>query len=386
MHKTGLALAVLSIFSTAAYAQSTSNVTFYGTVDEAVAYTNNGASSPKPSNTVLVSSGIFASSRWGMEGTEDLGGGLKAKFQLEAGFDADTGAMKTYSGNPSTATPAAPGGASISGLFNRRSYVGLEGNFGGVFVGRDYTPLYWAINRSDPLKLGLYGNVQEIVQLSGTGSDRFGRASNAVFYVSPKLDGFQGRAMYSLGSESPGGVGAAPKDANHMWGISGEYVLAGLTITGAYQQIQLPTVAGTGTAAIFTGATGTRKDIVAGAKYVFGDYSVAGGYFNTKQPIAHTDASDIWLGGTTKLGTGTVLVNFQRMRLDAAVGAAPKATIYALSYVYPLSKRTSVYASSGIVKNGSTAAFALAASDTTVAAAGPGATVKAIALGITHTF
>lgn len=384
MLKSFLSLAILATLSTASYAQS--NVTFYGTVDAGVAYTDNGAAAPKASNALSVTSGVLVPSRWGFQGSEDLGGGLKAKFQLEAGFDSDTGALKTYAGNPSTATPSAPGGASIAGLFNRRSYVGLEGNFGSVSVGRDYTPLYWSVLDTDVQKLGLYGNVQEVVLLSGTGSDRFGRASNAIFYVSPEMSGFQGRAMFSLGSESAGGAGAAPKDANQMWAVSGRYLTGGFLVSGAYQQLQLPTVAGVGTAAVFTGATGVRKDTTVGAKYIFGNFSVAGGYFQAKQPIAHSDTSDVWLGGTATLGTGTVLVELQRMRQDAAVGAAQKGTVFALSYVYPLSKQTSLYASSGMLKNSATAAFALVASDPAVAAAAPGSTVKALALGIRHNF
>ncbi|MGS0742967.1 porin [Glaciimonas sp. GG7] len=376
--------ATLATLSAASYAQS--SVTFYGTVDAGVAYTDNGAVAPKASNALSVTSGILVPSRWGFMGTEDLGDGLKAKFQLEAGFDSDTGAMKTYSGNPSTATPSSPGGASINGLFNRRSFVGLEGHFGSLSFGRDYTPLYWTVLDTDVQKLGLYGNVQQIVLLSGTGSDRFGRASNAVFYVSPELDGFQGRAMFSFGSESPGGAGGLPSDANHMWAVSGRYAVDGLLVSGTYQQIQLPTVVGTGAQAAFDGTTGARKDAVVGVKYTFGNFSVATGYFQTKQPIAHSDTSDVWLGGTATLGTGTVLVNLQRMRQDAAVGAAKTANVFALSYVYPLSKRTSLYATSGILNNSSTAAFALVASDPAVGPSAAGATVKALALGIRHNF
>lgn len=384
MKRTVLSIAILYTLATASYAETTTNVTFFGTVDAGIAYTNNGASAPNGSNTLLVSSGIMSGSRFGFLGSEDLGGGLAAIFRLEAGFDSDTGALKTYSGNPSTATPAAPGGAPVNGLFNRRSYVGLEGNFGSVSFGRDYTPLYWTAKDSDPLTLQLYGNLQEIVLLSGTGSDRFGRASNAVFYQSPNYAGFQGRAMYSLGSESAGGAGAPPADANRMWGVNGNYVTGGLLVTGAYQQIKLPTVAGT--PAAFTGASGTRKDTIIGAKYTFGDFSLAGGYLQVKQPTPNSDAKDVWLGGTVKLGTGTVLANVQRMRQNAAIGDARKGTVFALAYVYPLSRRTHLYTSYGQLNNNSTASFALVAGDPSVAPGAPGANVKAIAFGIQQNF
>ncbi len=96
-----------------------------------------------------------------MEGNEALDGGLHALFRLEAGFDADTGAAKTYSCNPASATPAAPGGTPLNGLFNRRATVGLGGPWGSLTAGRDYTPLYWAAMDGDVQGLKLYGNLQQ---------------------------------------------------------------------------------------------------------------------------------------------------------------------------------------------------------------------------------
>ena len=378
MKKAILSLSILAAMSGASQAQS--NVTLYGNVDAAVAVTNSGA--PGAANAVSVTSGTAVASYWGIRGSEDMGGGLKAMFVLQSGLDVDTGAAKTYSGNPSTATPAAPGGAPVTGLFNMRSFVGLEGNFGSVSLGRDYTPLYWVLVDADPFRLGLYGNSQEIVLLSGTGSDRFGRASNAVFYVSPKFAGFQARVMYSLGSESAGAAGTPPKDANRMWAVSGHYVAGPLVVSGAYQQIELPTVAGTA----FTGSTGTRKDAIIAARYIIGDYSVGAGYFNVKQPVPNSDARDVWLGGTATLGTGTFMAMVQRMRQDAAVGAEKKGTIFGLGYIHPLSKRTALFATYGEVINSSTATFALTGSDNTVAPGAAGAHVKALATGIRHSF
>jgi predicted porin len=378
------ALAAFATFSTANYAQSSSGITMYGVVDLGVAYTDNGANTA--SNSVLLSSGISRPSLFGIQGTEDLGDGLKAQFRLEAGFDADTGAFKTYQGNPSSATPAAPGGASAAGLFNRRSYVGLTGNFGGVSLGRDYTPLYWAALDSDAMGLTFYGNLQESVALSGTGSDRFGRASNAIFYVSPEMGGFTGRAMYSLGSESAGGAGAPPSKANRMMAVSGKYKVGGFMVTGVYQQLELPTIGGTAAAPTFTGATGTRKDMSIGTRYTFGDYSVTAGYLLVKQPIANTDGSQYWIGGTAKVGTGTVLVNVQRLRQNVAVGDNKTATVFGLGYLYPLSKRTALYASYGQVSNSSTALFPLVAADAAVAPGAAGAAIKALAFGVRHSF
>ena len=381
MMKPVLALAALTAFVPLCHAQSASNVTIYGVVDAGVSFIDNGAATK--SNSVVLSSGVLTASLFGFRGVEDLGGGLKAKFQLEAGFDVDTGAMKTYAGNPSSATPTAPGGAAVNGLFNRRSFVGLEGGFGSVTLGRDYTPIYYAFKDTDVMGLTLYGNLQQTVLLSGTGTERFGRASNAIFYESPDLAGFKGRAMVSFGSESAGGAGAPPSDANRMIGVSGIYTIGGLTLAGAYQELKLPLVAGT--PAAFTGSSSRRKDHAIGAKYTFGAYALSAGYFLAKQ-ATNTNNSDAWLGTSAKFGTGTVYANLQRMKQEAVAGAAATANVFGLAYVHPLSRRTSLYASYGQLGNNASAAFRLVGNDPTVDPAAGGADVKALTLGIRHFF
>lgn len=125
-----LAAAVLSVISGAAAAQS--NVTIYGLIDTGVEYlTNAGANK---GSVLRLSSGAMNTSRIGFRGTEDLGGGLKAVFQLENGFKLDTGAFDDSTG----------------ALFNRQSTVGLEGAFGRVVAGRSFTTTYDFILPFDP--------------------------------------------------------------------------------------------------------------------------------------------------------------------------------------------------------------------------------------------
>ncbi|MES2263808.1 MAG: porin [Pseudomonadota bacterium] len=378
-----IALTSLATLAGASWAQSPSEVRLYGAIDAGLAFIDNGAKSG--SHTTAITSGVARPSSFGFAGTEDLGNGMKAEFRLEAGFDSDTGAMKNYAGNPGSATPAAPGGATVTGLFNRRAYVGLSGKFGTLSLGRDYTPVYWAALDSDALGLTFYGNLQESVVLSGTGSDRFGRVSNALFYLSPTIGGFTARALVSLGSESGGAPGTPPSKANRMLAASGKYAWNGFMVTAVYQQIDLPKVAGT--PAAFTGATGTRKDLVIGTRYSFGDWSVSTGGMRVQQPtVADTDGSQLWLGGTVQIGSGTVHANVQRLRQHMAAGPAQVADVYSLAYLYPLSKRTALYASYGQVDNGTNGAFPLVSADPSIAPGAAGATVKALALGIRHTF
>src|SRR5690606_10200795 len=114
MKKSLLALAVLGTFSGAALAQS--SVTIYGVADAGIAYTDNGNPAGEQWS---VESGQQSGSRLGFKGTEDLGGGLSAIFTLESGFNLDNGT-------------SAQGGR----LFGRQAWVGLNGGFGTVKLGR----------------------------------------------------------------------------------------------------------------------------------------------------------------------------------------------------------------------------------------------------------
>ncbi len=123
MKKSLLALAVLGAFAGAASAQS--SVTMYGRVDLSIG---------KPAGTAQ--KGMFngSGSRLGMRGVEDLGGGLKGIFNIETRFDADTGAAQNFNITPTGTTTA-----NANRFWGARSIVGVEGGFGRVTLGREYT-------------------------------------------------------------------------------------------------------------------------------------------------------------------------------------------------------------------------------------------------------
>jgi predicted porin len=366
-------------------AQAAPGARLYGSVDMALVASQSGA--PAAGHKVALVSGVLQPSVLGLAGAEALGGGQHALFRLEAGFDADTGAAKTYAGNPTTATPNAPGGTPFTGLFNRRATVGLGGPWGTLTAGRDYTPVYWSALEGDVQGLKLYGNLQQGLVLSGTGSERFARASNAVFYASPVVPGFMLRGMASLGSESGGSPPAPPRKANRMWAVSGKYTVDGWMFNAAYQQLRLPTVAGSGPNAVFTGATGTRQDVLLGTRYSWGPYAVGAGYLQIRQPtVANTNGRQFSLGASAQMGTGTVMLSALRVHLHTASGPAQTAHVLGLGYSHPLSRRTVLYTSYGQLNNGATAAFPLVATDTSTSAGALGARVRAMAVGMQHTF
>ena len=133
MKKSLIALAVLAA-SGAAMAQS--SVTLFGIVDATYAIGRGDTSNKNQ----LTNSG-YNSSRLGFKGSDDIGGGLKGSFHLEAGLNNDNGAGAGTNNNNQAAAATDPviNGRNQGLTFNRRSTVSLEGGFGEVRLGRDYT-------------------------------------------------------------------------------------------------------------------------------------------------------------------------------------------------------------------------------------------------------
>ena len=131
MKKSLIVLAALGAFASVASAQS--SVTLYGRVDLSV---------NKPAGSALKGISNGSGSRVGLRGTEDLGGGLSAFFNIEHRFDADTGASQNFpAGNAGAQTPAAATTTS-NRFWGGRSIVGLQGAFGKVALGREYTTAF----------------------------------------------------------------------------------------------------------------------------------------------------------------------------------------------------------------------------------------------------
>src|SRR5579862_1249235 len=144
MKKSLLALAVLTAISGAASAQS--SVTLYGKVDVGAVYDAGGASG----KSVRISSGVTGGSRLGFKGVEDLGGGLKASFQLETGFCADSaaGAPNFCTGN--------------NQFMGRQAHGDLSGSFGLLTAGRVYSFDFINQTTVDPFATGLAGDSQNL--------------------------------------------------------------------------------------------------------------------------------------------------------------------------------------------------------------------------------
>jgi predicted porin len=225
------ALATLGIGLTGtAFAQN--SVTLYGIVDQSVRFTTN--SNAANDNQVQLTNGAITNSRWGLKGEEDLGGGLKALFRLESGFEPQTGAVD------------------MNALFGRYAYVGLSGRFGTFTLGRQGTESFNFFGDFDPLTVGNYTAnswpfFMTIGRISNTASyaGQFGGLHLGATYGFGQQPGSlsQGsywgtRVSYDLGPASFGGTYQESRDLNNnvqrMWGLGGKYAFGTATLFVGY--------------------------------------------------------------------------------------------------------------------------------------------------------
>jgi len=338
-----LAAALVAATPLFAAAQST-NVTLYGVVDAAIESSDAGG--PDGRHT-LVQSGDQSTSRLGFRGTEDLGNGLKAIFNLEAGIAVDTGASDS------------------SGLFQRRAVVGLEGSFGTVTLGREYSPIASVAGATDEFGQGFYGS-----NLSAFGSSNqrlTRRLANSVNYKSADLYGFKLLAAYSAGEKTTGPSG-------DLKSIGAEYTNGGLYLGGAYAEVKRV-------------GSGNDKEYAAGAAYKFdqlGGFEVKANYLAADPDGSNNKYQQYNLGAGYPFGANKILVNLQQQKL--ANGA--KANAWALAYSYALSKRTNLYATYASLNNNGLATFALNSSSNnlTPPATSLGGDPSVFTVGVRHSF
>jgi predicted porin len=260
MKKSLIAFAIFGAFAASASAQS--SVTLYGIVDAGVAHKTSQTAS---GGTGSLESGQLLTSRWGIKGSEDLGDGMKAVFNLESTLFNDTGASGVGFGTAPGGSPLSQAGATTS-LFDRLSYVGISSKLGTLLAGRNNMLGVDALAGSDPMNLAhaptnpnialaslnaaaLYGNFGS----NGGGSAL--RQNNSVKYSLPLNGlGLGGSLMYAFG-EKPG-----DGSANSYKGVSG-FFSDGKSVVGATFAKYQDNVGATG-----LGSTLTQKGM--GAKIV----------------------------------------------------------------------------------------------------------------------
>lgn len=326
MKKSLIALAVLAA-SGAAMAQS--SVTLFGIVDATYAY-GSGSVAKK---SQLTNSG-YNSSRLGFRGVEDLGGGMSASFWLEAGLNNDNGTGGVTNTNNQAAT------SSGGGLtFNRRSTVSLNGGFGEVRLGRDYTPQFWNLTVFDPFGTNGVGTTQTLN--SSLGGPTNVRASNAIGYFLPgNLGGFYGQAQYYMGENLSNA--ANKKDGNGLAARVG-YANGPINVALAFSETKF--------------LTGNIKSWNLGGQYDLGMAKIMA-HYSSDDVKNGAEGTGFLLGGLIPVGAGEVRLSYSTYKIDT-VGADPRSNKLALGYVHNLSKRTALYTTFARVSNKNGAAQSL---------------------------
>jgi predicted porin len=359
MRKTQLALAAVALVaSSAALADG---VKIYGTVDGAVA--NTSVTGGDGLGTYLSGAGGYSyGNNIGFKGSEDLGNGLKADFQLETGFQLGDGATNN--------------GGSTAGFFNRVSTLGLSGDFGSVKLGQQLSP-YIGAALGSILSNGHFGVNRLILggaaaygSLDGNTAFPYGGffIPNAISYTSPSISGFSASVLTSFKSGSQGGSAPTPVATERYTSAS---------LSGAVGDINL--------AIGYEERAQNFKNWVAGASANLGDAQVALNYMNVK--ITGMEAMGSYALGVGYNLTPALNVNLQYARNSDTPGAnAPALT--ALTGKYTLSKSTSAYASYLHAKDGAISTYDGRASGVAPSITGVDAapTNKTIVVGIAHSF
>lgn len=336
---------------TGAHAQQT--VTLYGIVDSGLMYQNNGTtvgSAAAGHASVKLSPGGWALNRFGLRGSEDLGGGARALFQLETGFTIGNGAAQ-FAG----------------GLFTRQAWVGLgHERYGTLTAGRQYTAYFTLLSPYSPA-----------LWLTGAGAhpgdidslDMSYRANNSVVYMSPTWNGFTLGASYAFGER------AGSLNAGAAWSAGMRYVAGPVGVAAAFQRVNNATPGGGawgGNSAVSNGGAQPavsainagyasaqaqqRVAITAGYRFspmldLSASYSnvqyIPGAYsafrdtaiFNTAGAVVHLKPTALW----------DLAAGYSYTRATTANGIANAAAYHqiVLTEYYALSKRTGLYAIEG---------------------------------------
>lgn len=331
MKKSLIALAVLAA-SGAAFAQ---NATVYGVIDVFLGSVKTEAAGASLTQTVIDAGGV-SGNRWGVKGSEDLGGGLKAEFNLEQGFSADTGV-----------------GGSTG--FARQSWVGLTGGFGAVRFGRTTTPYDDVGGSSD----AVFDSALSPMNYVFTSVNYTPRPNNTVYYQAPDFNGFSGALSHSLGENKTATTGADSTTSLNL-----TYGAGPLALQFAYQVQDVTNGVG----------QGDLKYTRLGASYDLGAVVLMATYGQTKNlgNVDGADASEYQIGADYKASSAlTVSASYARSSDNATAGDATRKG-YGIGASYSMSKRTSVYGGWE--------------SDTTSVPAVADAKHSVLALGIRHAF
>jgi predicted porin len=329
MKKSLVAVALLGAFAGVAQAQTA--VQIYGNIDAGLV--------KRTDQTLAI--GKRASNTLGFKGTEDLGNGLKALFQIEMRYEPDTGTVEN----------------NTRPLFQGQSRVGLQGDFGMIRLGRGLTPFQEVVGSFEPWhglpsQAGFYTDIS-IAGFNSTpldpGSNATGsgqsnnRYSNAFFYNSPVVSGFQVNAAIATKEGLSGGAtitGVGAGAASYASGAEG--TVNPFSVAATYNNGPAAAML-----AYERNAIESKVWSIAGSFAVTPELKLMGTYSRQSQEHTNTQRPTIKgavIGATYAMGPGKVLAGFGIKQQEENVRLHDLFTRqYSLGYEYSLSKRTYVY-------------------------------------------
>jgi predicted porin len=302
MKKSLLALAVLSALPSAAYAEN--SVTLYGIVDDSINATSNVQAAVKSGrsggHSYNLSTGGLQGSRWGLRGNEDLGGGVKAIFRLEGGFDVNSG-KHSQGGNE----------------FGRQVYVGLSSSFGTVTLGRQYdsmTEYVGLMEVGDQWGGAMTAHPSDLDNFNPTN-----RVNNAIKYASANYGGFTFGGVYGLG-----GV-AGSLTRNQIWSVGAGYSKGPLTLGVGYLNVRDPNKSfwGSNPNASTTGGNNIGASTTTGVQ----SNPVISG-FATARTYQVVGTGGAYTFGAATIGATYSNIKFMNLGADAVAGITPRQASY----------------------------------------------------------
>lgn len=360
---------LLLVEASGAHAQST--VTLYGILDEFVGYQSSTVGGVHQNLVVLGNNGELTS-RFGIKGSEDLGGGYRTTFQLENGFDPSSGKQQnSYR------------------LFDRQAWVGVASPYGEVRFGRQNTPMFAWSGNLDALNAATYGSGYNNF------SNWLARVDNDIAYLSPKLGTTQIELHYSVGGQADSLAG------NAVYQAGGQSILGPFYLAAAYVN------------AANLANTNRVQQIMAGGNWTYGPGKVYFGYFRSNEVISATTGNALSNPAGKYDPTGGVVGNtpgnwhstfsisadYQMSSslgfgVDYAYnkdssGLGNNAQEYSAIVNYDISKRTRIYGVASRLMNSGTAQFKMTGASVTTGSfltPGAGQDETGVQIGIRHTF
>ena len=322
MKKSLVALAVLGALAGTASAQS--SVTIYGVLDMGIQKTNGGTAT-NPGAVAGANGKAYqlrqsTTSRLGFRGTEDMGGGLSAQFQIEHRFQPDTGAQN----NPGS-------------FWEGRSFVQLtSAGLGSIYLGRDYNPAFWIQLKSDPFgndgvgtpTVGntYAGYTASDFAVTGNAAALSARTSNTIGVKTASFGGLTAQGAISLSENTQQG---------RLMAFNVEYASGPIYAGGAFEKFNDGSRDGT---SLMNFAVHYNLGFVKPMVY----------YAQSKTGLNGRDKNHVWmLAATAPLAGGTVKAMWYKVDPRFANNTRTK---LGLGYNYNLSKRTNLYADMGLAR------------------------------------